>query len=316
MRNYRYLIVTAALLSLFSTEALAFELGKISVASHLSEPFHAELQLTLDEGETLTKLSVELAAPAEYRDLGIYRDPAISLIRADLTRADRGGLIELSSRYPVDAPVLVVLLKIRYGHATHFRKFPLFLDISRATGPAKADTVHEPEETPLIMGENSEVATEIEVAVETRAPFKPFDGWARTSRYGPVIYGDSIFTIADRLRIDKRYTIRQIMVALFEKNRARFAEDNLNFPLQGAYLLTPAAAEVEKRSYEQALSFIEAHYLHWKELVKQPRYAAMAEAQRTRYNKRKRDAEDVQAAKESPAWIESGDLEKGSKPSP
>ncbi|MFC1542784.1 FimV family protein [Pseudomonadota bacterium] len=306
MKNYRYLIVTAALLSLFSTEVLAFELGKISVASHLSEPFRAELPLTLDEGETLTQLSVELAAPAEYRDLGIYRDPAIGLIRTDLSRVDRGGLIELSSRYPVDAPVLVILLKIRYGHATHFRKFSLFLDISRTAGPAKAATVQEPEETPLTMGEDSEVATEIEV--ETRAPFKPFDGWARTSRYGPVIYGDSIFTIADRLRIDKRYTIRQIMVALFEKNRARFAEDNLNFPLQGAYLATPAAAEVEKRSYEQALSFIEEHYLHWRELVKQARYAAIAEAQRTRYSKRKRDVEDVQAARDSPAWIESGDL--------
>ena len=314
MRHYRYLIVTAALLSLFSTETRAFELGKIDVASHLGDAFHAELPLTLDEGETLSKLSVELAAPDEYRDLGIYRDPAISLIRADLVRADRHGLIELSSRTPVNAPYLVILLKLRYGHATHFRKFPLFLDISRAAEPAEALSDNDRNQESL----NRTAPETISEAAggSVAGAFHPYDGWARIARYGPVIYGDILYVIADRLRIDERYTIRQVMVALFEKNRAKFEQDNLNNPLQGAYLEVPTAAEVEKRSYEQALLVIKKHDHHWRELRKQPHYAAIAEAQRTRYSKRARLAEEIKRAREASAWVESSAPEIEAKPSP
>ncbi len=117
------------------------------------------------------------------------------------------------------------------------------------------------------------------------------------SHYGPVVYGDSIYTIADRLRVDKRYTIRQVMAALFEKNRSRFAQDNLNLVLYGTYLDVPTAEEVERLSYDQALSVIQEHNRRWRELMKQPRYAAVAEAQRTRYSKRVRVAEAIQAAK-------------------
>jgi FimV-like protein len=126
-----------------------------------------------------------------------------------------------------------------------------------------------------------------------------------------MVYGDSIYTIADRLRIDKRYTIKQIMVALFEKNRTKFAEDNLNLPQHGTYLDVPTTEEVELNSYDQALSTVQDHDRRWKELVKQPRYAAVAEAQRTRYSKRARVAEDVKAARESSVWIEDGHSEKG-----
>ncbi len=161
----------------------------------------------------------------------------------------------------------------------------------------------------LPKGEGSE--TEEKVTVEASPAFKPFDKWARTSHYGPMVYGDSIYTIADRLRIDKRYTIKQIMVALFEKNRTKFAQDNLNLPQHGTYLDVPTTEEVELNSYDQARATVQDHKRRWKELVKQPRYAAVAEAQRTRYSKRVRAAEAIKAARESSVWIEGGHSEKG-----
>jgi pilus assembly protein FimV len=306
--NHRYLVAIAAALFLFSTHAGAFELGKIDVVSHLGERFHAEVPLTLDEGEEISKLSVELASPDDYRTLKVHRDPALSLIRTDVTGGNRGGRIKLTSRNLISAPFIMVVLKARYGHATHYQKYPVFLDISRADQPLKRkapfptvsvnDLKQEPPALPRgddSEGEGSE--TEEKVTVEVSPPFKPFDSWARTSRYGPVVYGDTIFTIADRLRIDKRYTIRQVMVALFEKNRAQFVEENLNLAMHGSYLDVPTAEEVERLSYEQALSIIEEHDQRWKELMKQPRYAAIAEAQKTRYSKRMRVAEDIKAAR-------------------
>jgi pilus assembly protein FimV len=304
LRNHRYLAI-ATVLFLFSAPAAAVELGAINVGSHLSEAFHAEVPLALNAGEDLSKLSVEVAAPAEYRILKVHRDQALNAIRTDVEWNGRGSRIVLSSRYLIDAPFFILVLKVRYGHATHYKKYPIFLDAFHAAQPAKAvsaETVKErhavaavPSPATSLMIEDS--ATEEKATHETSSAFKPFDSWARTSHYGPIVYGDSIHTVADRLRIDERYTIKQVMAALYEKNRSKFAQDNLHLVLYGAYLDVPMAGEVEQRSYDQALSMIQDHNRRWKELVKQPRYAAIAEAQKTRYSKRERVAGAVQAAK-------------------
>ena len=76
------------------------------------------------------------------------------------------------------------------------------------------------------------------------------------------------------------------MAALFEKNRSRFAEDNLNLPRDGVYLDAPTAAEVERNTPDQALAIVQDHNRRWKELTRQPRYAAIAEAQKNRYSRR------------------------------
>ncbi|MCF7821475.1 MAG: hypothetical protein K9M17_03415 [Mariprofundaceae bacterium] len=314
MRKRVYLAVSAVLF-LFPACAGAFEPGKINVGSHLGESFRAEVPLALDEGEAFSKISVELAAPADYRLLNVHRHPALSLIHSDLTGDNRGGRVELSSRDRINAPYMVIILKIRYGNATHFQKYPVFLDIARTARPLKKKmppvtaSASDLKGEPATRGADVDTDMDAEVTVETLPPFKPFDGWARTSRYGPVVYGDTIFTIADRLRIDKRYTIRQIMVALFEKNRTGFADENLNLAMYGTYLDVPTAEEVELLTYEQALAIIQDHDRRFRELKQQPGYAAIAEAQRTRYSKRARDAGAIQAGRESSVWVEGGDSE-------
>jgi FimV-like protein len=315
VRNRRYLAVSAVLF-LFSTHAGAIELGKINIDSHLGEAFYAEVPLALDEGEEISNLFVELAAPADYRTLKVHRDPALRLIRVDVTADGRSNRIELSSLNPVDAPFFTLLLKVRYARATHYKRYPVFLDFPRTAQPLKAEaplpivSIEDVKKRPAIAAmvspatslvaedsEGGDSETEEKVTNRTSPAFKPFDKWARTSHYGPIVYGDSIHTIAGRLRVDKRYTIKQVMVALFEKNRTKFAQDNFNLVMHGTYLDVPMAEEVERLSYEQALTIIEEHNRRWRELMKQPRYAAVAEAQRTRYSKRMRVAEDIKAAK-------------------
>jgi pilus assembly protein FimV len=312
LRNYRYLAIATVLL-LFSTQAGAVELGKIDVVSHLGEAFHAEVPLTLDEGEMTSNLFVKLASPADYGTLSVHRNQALSMIHADVERGSRGHRIVLSSRYPVDAPYFTLVLKVRYGRVTHYKKYPVFLDVPGTAQPSKRATSlpavsfenvkNEPVASMMLddsegidlMAEDS--AAEEKSTHEISPAFKPFDGWARTSRYGPIVYGDSIYTVADRLRLDERYTLKQIMVALFEKNRSQFEQDNINLLMHGTYLDVPMAQEVERLSYEQALGIVQEHGQRWKELVQQPHYAAVAEAQRTRYSKRVRDAEAIKAAK-------------------
>ncbi|NOR72431.1 MAG: hypothetical protein GQ467_00965 [Mariprofundaceae bacterium] len=282
-------------MAVFSTHAGAVSLGKIDVASHLGEPFYAEVPLTLDEGEVISGIVVELAEPSDYRILEVYRDRALQMVRADVESDSRGSRVELTSRTAIDAPFFNLVLKVRYGRATHFKKYPVFLDLPRAAAPSKGAAPLPSvsvEEAAREAVEPTVTAVEVmpvEAAAEEQpAPFRPHDQWARTSHYGPMVYGDTISTVADRLRIDGRYTRNQVMVALFERNRSKFEKDNVNLIQAGTHLDVPMANEVERISSEQASSIMKDHNQRWRELVKQPRYAAVKEAQETRYSKRVR----------------------------
>jgi len=283
----------------FATSASAVSLGKIDVASHLGEPFYAEVPLSLDEGEVISALYVELATPADYRILEVYRDQALNVIRADVENDSRGTRIELTSRSAMDAPFFNLVLKVRQGRATHYKKYPVFLDLPRAAQPAKQaaplptlsveDAAQAPSVTAITPVQPTvEEMVAPEEAVSPVSSFQPYDGWARTSHYGPMVYGDTISTVADRLRVDSRYSRNQVMVALFEKNRSKFDQDNINLIQAGTHLDIPLAEEVERIRPEQASAIMKEHNQRWRELVKQPRYAAVKEAQETRYSKRVR----------------------------
>jgi len=287
----------AGTLFFIAGSAQAVSLGKIEVASHLGEPFYAEVPLALEGDEIISRVYVEIAAPTDYRILEVYRDAVLNSLRADVQNDSRGARVELTSRSALDAPFFNLVLKVRYDRATHFKKYPIFLDIPKSIKPKLSSTplpsvqaLKSPTGVDTTMPETSAepMAAVVETAPEESAKsgFVPYDGWARISRYGPMVYGDTISTVAERLRVDDRFTLQQVMVALFEKNRARFDQDNINLIKAGTFLDVPAAAEVERITPSQARNVIAEHERAWKELKNQPRYAAVAEAQRTRYSKR------------------------------
>jgi len=312
------LIIAVAVCVFTTGVAQAVSLGKIDVASGLGEAFYAEIPLTVDAGENLGAMQVDIASAADYRILEIYRDPALNQIRVDVESDSRGTRVELISSVPIDAPFFNLVLRVQQDRATHFKKFPIFLDLPRA---AKAPAISQPlptvkavqgispavSTTPTYVAPAAAGTAEAEAAPSMQqeaqpAPhgFQPYEGWARIGRYGPMVYGDTITTVAERLRVDDRFSRQQVMVALFEKNRAKFDQDNINLIKAGTYLDVPTAAEVERVTSSQATQLIAEHEKRWKELTRQPRYAAVEEAQRTRYSKRIRIGEEATGTAPAP----------------
>jgi len=298
-RKLVFVLFCPALL-LFATHAGAVSLEKIEVASHLGEPFFAEVLLKLENNELASKVFVEIAAPSDYKIFEVYRDPILKSIRADVASDKRGVRVELSSRSRIKAPFFNLVLKIRYGRVSHFKKFPVFLDaaksISQAAVKEPQPTVEAikqpasamPRRTSLTKSAGQtfipEPSTAPEVPVKPEAKY--YEGWARIDRYGPIVRGDTLSTVAERLRIDYRYTRNQIMLALFEKNSSSFDQNNINLLKAGSRLKVPTAAEVEKHNKAEASQFLAKQEKDWKKLTQQPRFAAEKEAQRTRYTKR------------------------------
>jgi FimV-like protein len=284
------LVWIAASLLLLTGNAQAVSLGKIEVTSFLGESLYAEISLKLDADESLTKVVVEIASASEYKIYEVFRDQVLKSIRTDVVSDSRGTRVELSSRNKLKSPYFNLVLKTQYGRVTHFKKFPVFLE-----PPKSIRSVAKRKPLPSVKASLSPLTEQPQVtskavaakAQDSAAPvLASHDGWTRTGRYGPIVRGDTLSTVARRLRIDHRYNLHQVMVALFEKNKSKFNQDNMNLLKAGSYLDVPKAAEVERLSKSQARGVLADHEKRWEELTKQPRFAAEKEAQRTRYSKR------------------------------
>ncbi len=321
--SLRNVFLASVCLIFISGHAWAVGLGKIEVTSHLGETFFAELPLQLDAGEKISDVFVSLANASDYQLLEVFRDPAINNLQVEIKNDLRGPRAVVSSISAVDTPYFNLVLKVRHGHATNFKKYPVFLDLPEQVRPVAsaplpvAPPVAQPviraplpkapapiQNMPVRQARSSRVestrtteSTRTEPASsfmqssplaspEQGSEFTPYEGWARTSRYGPMVHGDTITIVARRLLVDERYTLDQVMIGLFNKNRDKFKEGNINLINAGTYLEVPTAKELEAVDEIQAQRLLKDQNSRWKALKQQPRYALEAKAQENRYRPR------------------------------
>ncbi|MDQ6990524.1 MAG: FimV/HubP family polar landmark protein [Mariprofundaceae bacterium] len=285
---YRHImrIVCAFALSILSISgvAQAVSLGKIDVASHLGEPFYAEVPLGLEDGESIANVFVSLATDSDYRLLEVFHDAAVDAIKVNIKRDKRGNRMELSSPQPLKLPFFNVILKVKQGRATHFKKFSVFLDLPKLANQLPQKHAVKPiVQKPMMVNPLPSDATSV-ATVQDHAS-KKANFWARTQRYGPMVFGDTITTVAQRLRVDQRFSTKQVMLALFEKNQQKFTQKNINLIKAGTYLDVPTADEVMRHNDVEARQILRQHSVDWKKLTEQKRYAKVKEAQKNRYAK-------------------------------
>jgi len=104
LHKFMHVFIGLSLTVLFSAQAAsAVSFGQMDVASHLGEPFYAEMPLELGAGETLAKTSVELGGTSDYRILEVYRNQILNAIRVDIVDDERGTRAVLSSEAAIDA---------------------------------------------------------------------------------------------------------------------------------------------------------------------------------------------------------------------
>jgi len=298
-----------ALLVCVSGVAQAASLGKIEVASPLGKPLYAEVPLKLKSNELASKVFIEIAAPADYKIFEVYRDPVLNSIRADVASDERGARVKLTSRIAMQSPFFNLVLKVRYGRVSHFKKYAVFLDAAKPIQRVADETpvphvvvipsvaTHEREPASARVESAGKVLAREQDMLQAQQP-TVYQGWARTEKYGPIVRGDSLSVVAQRLRVDQRYSTSQIMVALFEKNKTSFNQNNLNLIKANSFLQVPSAEEVEKHSKSEAYRISLEHRKAWKN---EPRYAVEAEVQRKRYSPRVSVGERAEGQIDSPA---------------
>ncbi len=89
-------------------------------------------------------------------------------------------------------------------------------------------------------------------------------GWSTQARY-KVQRGDMMWNIAKRVRVDKRYSLEQITLAIYQANRQAFFNNNVNNLWAGKILTIPDEEAVAQIAHKQARRRFLAQYSVWQE---------------------------------------------------
>jgi len=243
--NLRRLSVATLWLALlfclpFAAHALGF--GTLTLSSHLNEELKAEVPLLLNASDDINTVRIELASPSDYRQVGLAWQPELTRIKVFIEdKHNPRPRVLLRSVGAINATMLSILLKAqKTGRGTYYKHFQLLFD------PLETIGLRSPKPSVIALHAVSDSAGS--------SPLQQRDqGWARVWRYGPVHAGDSLSEIAYRLRRDKRFSNRQVMLSLYKQNLHGFIDGDINQLKQGAWLTVPRGEVVKQYTGKAAM---------------------------------------------------------------
>ncbi len=229
---------------LVTQQAFAVAFGQAHVRSHLGQALDMSVPLTLSENEASAKINVMLASPQEYETLEQLRPQSYLLLHTNVKKTSpQHWDVRVTSSQPIHESFMTIILKVQRGRGNHFKKVQVFLDPEpmvasqqkAKTSPAnnQAQNAQPTQQAAATMQKVAEAATQLA------------GGWARRNSYGPVQYGDSLSEIAYRLRRDKRWSNRQVMLALYRENPNAFVRGDINQLKKGSFLSVPDDQEMQ-----------------------------------------------------------------------
>ncbi|ROO22394.1 FimV/HubP family polar landmark protein, partial [Salinisphaera orenii] len=215
--------------------AFALGFGDLRLESALNEPLDARVALTALSADEADTLSVRVAPPAMFERFGIERTALADDIRIDVTATGSGqAQARLTTRAPVREPFVRVLLEARTDGGRALREYTVLLD-PPGRAPAAAGRSAPP-------NRRAPARREARTPVESVSDPTTAAGRDTAESYGPIRSGDTLFSIAARLRYPD-VTREQMQVALYRENPQAFGK-SMNVLRRGATLSVPGRAEV------------------------------------------------------------------------
>lgn len=215
--------------ALYSGMASALGLGDITLHSALNQPLEAEIEL-LEVGDlTDTDMKVRLASDAVYARSGVDRIYFLNDLR--FTPLLRGGksVIRVVSSKPVREPYLNFIVELARPNGQLYREYTVLLDPPNASAYNPVGAVPAPAVSTTRTAKAAAPASK-----PRQAPV------ARLGKHYQVSNGDSLWTIANRLRAQgSTASQQQLMDDIFTLNPQAFAGNDIGRLQAGANLLLP-----------------------------------------------------------------------------
>ena len=251
-------------LLLASGVAQAAGLGKLTVQSALGQPLRAEIELLAVTKDELADITAKLASHDAFKQARIDRAETLSGLRFTVDQRTNGQpIIRISSASGVADPFLDLLIELNWSTGRLIREYTVLLDPvqdAKPAEPVKPAVVSEsgrPAETrpmpvPAPVSEAAKPKTLPQSAPSAESP----------KRYGPVKAGETLSTIAGKVR-PAEVTLEQMMVGLYQTNKASFLGDNMNRLKSGQVLNVPSLNAAMANSPREANQLVKGHASEW-----------------------------------------------------
>ncbi len=265
-RRFRFgiALLYSATLGAIPATGYALGLGPLTVTSHLGEPLRASAPILVEGRDSLKAMRVAVASQADYQMVGQTRAELIDQLQVRLVEGPPPKL-QLTSSKPIKNALFEALIRLENKGNELLKQYTVAVEPlqggtstaadSRAAGPSNASTTSESSRhSPSPPSRKSAVV---------RPKVQVTENWAKRNRYGPIQSGDTLMTIARRVRRDDTVPLAVAVTALAEKNPQALRNGNMNRLKRGAILEIPQDSELDQYSLEEARRTIIKHRQRW-----------------------------------------------------
>lgn len=285
------ILVLVLAMSAFSVPSViqGLGLGELELNSTLNQSFDARIVLLKAKPEELDSLTIGLADMDAFRKAGIDRPFILSKLRFQVISNETGpDYIRITSPEAIREPFLDFLIEVNWSRGRLLREYTVLLDPPVYEATVEVAEFEAPEAAAAPTRETPSYAAPVEAPkmVESRpsppAPSAPDISHdvqygpghipdyaphpaAVDGEYGPVIAGDTLWSLAKHFRPDTSVSVQQMMLALLRANPNAFSRDNVNGLYKGHILRIPDRDEVTALNKAEALAEVKGQYALWDE---------------------------------------------------
>jgi FimV-like protein len=249
--------------AIYSAQALAVGMESPRLRSNLNQPLDARIGLTDTSGLDSSLIKANVSDAAAFARAGVDRSYVSDDVKVAIKQQGSRYYLQLTTNGAVREPYVDLLLDVEWPNGKLQRQVTLLFDPagyssqpalvtpSGARSRPLADTGSTPSRSVVFRDSGqSSSASAAPAAGETPSSIK-------------VRSGDSLWTIARRVRPDAGVSIRQAMLAIQEANPSAFPGGNINKLRAGVVLSVPDRATMLGRSRTAADREVREQYQQW-----------------------------------------------------
>ncbi|HEY0974689.1 MAG TPA: FimV/HubP family polar landmark protein [Solimonas sp.] len=251
-RKWGALAAAVSWTALYLPPAAAIGLGEAEVVSALGRTLDARLPLILDASEDPEAVRLRLLPLSAYEGRGLQL-PSLHPDGISLSLESRGGSghwVRLQSRNAVREPVVELLIEVSYGATRLVRGLTLLFDMPanapriQTVAPPVAESAAAATLSPSIVHEATTAgpaATLPPPPATAPATADANEKSGQDRRYGPLAEGETLRSIAARVRPAPHFGMRRVMASLRLANPGVFGAPDRRAPV-GIRIAVPDAA--------------------------------------------------------------------------
>ena len=253
-----------AVFCLWSSNATALSLGRITVQSALGEPLRAEVEIPEINADEAASLKASIAVPDAFRAAGLDYNPAMASLQVTLQRRNDGrAYIRISGDKAINDPFVDMILEARWASGRIVRDYTLLFDPPRARQaaqgvPTPAQMALQPlpqrPTAPAPVAARPAPASapaEPRKASPVQAQEKPGNG----TRTVVVTKGETAGKIAASVK-PASVSLDQMLVAMLRSNPNAFIGDNINRIKAGSVIDIPTEEQASATAADEASRII------------------------------------------------------------